>query len=247
MREELLAGGHINEVVRIGDTVRRPMPDRAPYVHDVLRMFAQHKWPGAPKYLGSDEQEREVLTYLEGHVAWEPAQPPDVWSEESLVRVAKLVRQFHDLTAGTRLAEDEEVVCHNDLSPKNTVYRDDGMGLRPYAFIDWDGAAPGRRLHDVAHVCWQFLDLGPRRSNPAGPARLLLLIADSYGLTTRDRKELVETILWWQDRCWRGIEAGASEGDPAMQALVDGGHVYAIHDAYAWVADHRAALEAPLV
>jgi len=39
-------------------------------------------------------------------------------------RVAELVRQFHDLTTGTPLAGDQEVVCHHDLSPKNTVYLD---------------------------------------------------------------------------------------------------------------------------
>jgi hypothetical protein len=28
------------------------------------------------------------------------------------------------------------------------------------------------------------------------------LICDAYGPYDRDR--LVDTILWWQDRCWRG-------------------------------------------
>jgi len=49
----------------------------------------------------------------------------------SSAEVARLVRQFHDLTAGTPLAGDQEVVYHNDLSPKNTVYRDDREGMRP--------------------------------------------------------------------------------------------------------------------
>lgn len=53
-----------------------------------------------------------------------------------LLDFAGLVREFHDLTAGSTLAGDAEVVCHNDLSPKNTVYRDPGTGLRPVAFID---------------------------------------------------------------------------------------------------------------
>jgi hypothetical protein len=243
---ERLAGGLVNDVVRIGETVRRPMPTDADYVHDVLRLFARHGWPAAPRYLGADEEGRQTLTFLEGHVAWAPAQPPAVWSEDSLARVAKLVRQFHDLTAGTPLAEDAEVVCHNDLAPRNTVYRDDGSGLLPYAFIDWDFASPGQRIHDVAHVCWQFLDLGPGRASPEGPGQLIRLVADNYGLRTRDRKALVETILWWQDRCWRGIDAQADDGDPAMQRLRSTGQVKIIQEAYAWVADHRAALEAAL-
>ena len=246
MRWVRLDGGNVNAVVRIGETVRRPMPERSGYIHDVLRLFAHHSWPAAPRYLGTDEEGRETLTYLDGHVAWATAQPFAVWAEESLVRIAKLVRQFHDLTAGSRLAGDAEVVCHNDLAPRNTVYRDDGEGLRPYAFIDWDLAGPGRRVHDVAHVCWQFLDLGSARSNASGPAQLVRLIADSYGLTHRDRSELVETILWWQDRCWRGIEAAADDGDEAMRRLRDTGQVTAIQEAYAWVAEHQAALEAAL-
>lgn len=49
-----------------------------------------------------------------------------------------------------------EVVCHNDLSPKNTVYRDTGGQLLPAAFIDWDIA-------------------GPRRADPRCRARLLAI------------------------------------------------------------------------
>jgi hypothetical protein len=41
--------------------------------------------------------------------------------DESLVTVARLVREFHDLTAGTPLAGDQKVMCHNDLPSKNTV------------------------------------------------------------------------------------------------------------------------------
>jgi hypothetical protein len=88
---------------------------------------------GRTTLAGIDDQGREVLSFIDGHVAWEPGQPPEVRPEESLVAVARLVRQFHDLTAGTELAHDQEVACHNDLSPKNTVYRDLGADLRPTA------------------------------------------------------------------------------------------------------------------
>ena len=101
-------------------------------------MLAERQWPGAPRFLGIDEHGRDIVTFLEGHVAWERVQPPDVYSEASLVRVAQLVREFHDLTSGTGPAGRDEVVCHYDLSPKNTVYRDTAAGLRPVAFIDWD-------------------------------------------------------------------------------------------------------------
>ncbi|HEV3399193.1 MAG TPA: phosphotransferase, partial [Actinomycetes bacterium] len=141
--EQQLPGGFINAVVRVGDTVRRPPPANAAFVHDLLAHRERHGWPGAPRYLGTDAQGREVLSHVDGHVAWEADQPPEVGSDESLAAAARLVRELHDLSAGTPLAGSAEVVCHNDLSPRNTVYRDTGQGLRPVAFIDWDIAAPG--------------------------------------------------------------------------------------------------------
>ncbi|MEU3519790.1 phosphotransferase [Streptomyces sp. NPDC006654] len=160
---------------------------------------------------------------------------------ESLVTVARLVREFHDLTAGTPLAGDQEVVCHNDLSPKNTVYGLSSGELRPTAFIDWDLAAPGARIHDIAHVCWQYLDLGPSVTDVGEAARRMRLIVDSYELL--DRHRLVSTILWWQDRCRRGIERQADAGDVAMARLRDAGAVRHVRTAHQWVSDHRAALE----
>jgi aminoglycoside phosphotransferase (APT) family kinase protein len=155
-----------------------------------------------------------------------------------------LVRQFHDLTADSGLAGEEEVVCHNDLSPKNTVYRDLGGGLRPVAFIDWDIAAPGARIHDVAHVCWQYVGLGPQVGDAGDAIRLVRVIAEAYGLA--DRTGLVETILWWQDRCWRGIEAAADAGEPAMMRLRELGAADEVRAAHQWTIEHRSVLEREL-
>lgn len=245
MSEVVLPGGFVNRVVRVGDTVRRSVGGRAEFVHRLLGHFEQHGWAGAPRFLGVDEQGREVLSFVEGYVAWQS--PTDrVSSTESLVRVARIVCQFHDLTAGTPLAGDQEVVCHNDLSPKNTVYRnEDGDLLLPIAFLDWDIAAPGARIHDVAHMCWQYLDLGPRVDDLAATSHRLRMMCDAYGAVNHCR--VVETILWWQDRCWRGIEAGAAAGDAAMTRLRDSGAARSVRAAYEWVVKHRAELETALI
>ncbi|WP_424536270.1 phosphotransferase [Sphaerisporangium viridialbum] len=224
--------------------MRRRTVGRPGFVHELLGDLERAGWGGAPRFLGVDERGREILSFVDGHAAWEPVQPAEVGSDESLGRVAGLVREFHDLTAGTPLAGEEEVVCHNDLSPSNTVYRDLGSGLRPVAFIDWDLAAPGRRIHDVAHVCWQYLDLGPGVGDVREAARRIRLISDAYGLDGRE--DLLESILWWQDRCRRGIEAAAAAGEPAMIRLRDDGTVRSLRAAYDWVAKHRAELASEL-
>jgi aminoglycoside phosphotransferase (APT) family kinase protein len=167
-----------------------------------------------------------------------------VTAPASLARAAQLVREFHDLTTGTPLAAGCEVVCHNDLSPQNTVYRDAGAGLRPVAFIDWDIAGPGARIHDLAHVCWQYVGLGPGIADATEAGERMRLICDAYGLADRDR--LVDTVLWWQDRCWRGILAKAEAGEPAMIGLRDSGAAGSVRREFDWVTRHRAELAAPL-
>ncbi|WP_050508442.1 hypothetical protein [Streptomyces rimosus] len=101
VREVPLPGGSVHAVVRVGRTVRRPATPRSGFVRELLRHFERHGRPGAPRHLGSDEAGRDVRDYVEGHVVWEPVQPKAVHSDASLVRAARIVRRFHDLTAGT--------------------------------------------------------------------------------------------------------------------------------------------------
>ena len=105
-----------------------------------------------------DEQGREVWSFIEGDV---PIPPFPEWSmsEAALVSVARLQRRLHDAAAGfdasTHAWNDEladprggPVVGHNDICPENVVFRE-GEAI---AFLDWDFAAPGRTLWDVAAV-----------------------------------------------------------------------------------------------
>ncbi|MFJ6568513.1 phosphotransferase family protein [Streptomyces sp. NPDC091292] len=244
MPETPLPGGFVNDVVRVGATVRRRPSPRAAFTHGLLGFLAERGWEGAPRFLGLDERGREVLGHIEGEVPLRDGEAGAAASDSALARVARMVREFHDLTADSPLSGDQEVVCHNDLSPRNTVYATGDGAWRPVAFIDWDLAAPGARVHDVAHVCWQYLDLGPTVTDLPATARRLRLICDAYGLT--ERTDLIPTILWWQDRCARGIEAAADRGDPAMTALRSRDVPTKIRAASHWLTAHTTALSASL-
>ena len=67
-REVPLPGGVANRgrVVRIGDTVRRPLRAASPATHALLRHLEKVGFDGAPRLLGVDEQGREVLGYIPG-------------------------------------------------------------------------------------------------------------------------------------------------------------------------------------
>jgi len=112
MNEYSLPGGAVSGAVRIGDTVHRQVGIRAGFVHELLGFFERAGWPGAPRFLGLDARGREIVSFVDGYVAWRPdaSARASVTGEASLVRGAELVREFHDLTADSPLAEDQEVV-----------------------------------------------------------------------------------------------------------------------------------------
>ncbi len=84
----------MNDVARVGDMVRRPPRARAAFVHALLDHFERHGWP-EPAVLGVDRQGREILSYLDGQVAWDPTPRPGragtagwSWSSSQLARRA---------------------------------------------------------------------------------------------------------------------------------------------------------------
>jgi hypothetical protein len=182
--EEPLVGGKASAgVVRVGATVRRPPAPNAEFAHRLLGFLEAQGFSGVPRYLGDDDAGREILTFIEGWV------PPDLsysaWSEGQLVSVARLLRRFHDATSGTDLAGTRETVCHGDLSPTNVVWRD---GV-PVALLDFDHAAPGSRIDDIAFMSWAFVLAGRDDDGFVGTkvrARRLRVICDAYGLDDRD-------------------------------------------------------------
>jgi hypothetical protein len=64
--EEQLDGGNTSGAVRAGDTVRRTAGPSTPTVHSLLAHLAAKGFTGAPRAVGFDEQDREVLTFLKG-------------------------------------------------------------------------------------------------------------------------------------------------------------------------------------
>ena len=181
-----LTGGRVTAgVVKVGDTIRRPPPARSAFVHAFLGHLEAIGFDAAPRFLGTDGQGRDILSYIDGYV------PPELgwWSDNQLAAAAVLIRRLHDATAGTPLAQDAEVVCHNDLSPCNVVFVDG----TPSAIIDFDAAAPGARLFDVGYATWLWLDIGNSEMSVREQMRRLSLFAASYGVPTS--RPLIDAMM----------------------------------------------------
>ena len=103
--EKPLIGGWVTAgVVRVVETVRRPIGPSAPFVHALLSHLEEVGFDGSPRLLGIDEQDREVLTYLDGDV---PSNcPAIVWDDRQVAAAGGLLRRFHDATVGSELGQE---------------------------------------------------------------------------------------------------------------------------------------------
>jgi aminoglycoside phosphotransferase (APT) family kinase protein len=157
--EVRLEGGSMTHVVRVGDTVRRSPGRQSAAVQALLRHLESEGVDGAPRALGFDDQGRETVTFIDGKLGF-------VWDDDVLPVLGSLIRRLHDAAASFDylphagswigpIRAPVETICHNDIVPRNTVYRD----RMPFAFIDWDGAAPGPRAWDLAYAAAAFIPL----------------------------------------------------------------------------------------
>lgn len=226
--EEPLGGG-LTKPVRVGDTVRRTAGPWTPAIHALLRHLASVGFDGAPRVLGIDERGREVLTFITGDVGWRPY-PEGMFDDGALLAAAQLIRRYHDAVRDFVPPADsawrflvgaprEGIVCHNDLAPYNTVYRDG----RPCAFIDWDLAAPAPQAWDLAGAAYRFVPLYSddqcrTLGMPLQPrGRRLRLFCDAYGL--KDRQDFVALIRRHVQVCYDSDRLSGKSGAWSLRSL----------------------------
>jgi Phosphotransferase enzyme family len=263
--EVLLAGGVANQgaVVRVGDTVRRPAGPHSPAVAALLGHLEAVGCTVAPRFLGYDEQGREVLSWVEGDV---PLPPFPAWatSEAALRSVARLLRTYHDALAGfvpppgarwspeladpavngTR-ADGWCPACHDDVCPENVVFRDG----KAVALLDFDFAAPGRRLWDVVSTAAMWVPIEAlewRRAHPPGldAVARIAAFADAYGLTAEECHDFV-AVLEERHAVGRAfVDRRVQAGEPAfvqMATEFGAGERWVATDR--WVAAERHNIE----
>ena len=260
---ELLTGDGVTAgIVRIGDTVRRPLRPFSLTIQAYLAHLRDAGFTGAPLPLGVDEQGREVLSFVPGDVPRNPL-PAETAGDEVLVGLARLIRALHEASAGWVPPPDAvwggtpastgrpvtgaaELVSHRDYYPGNVVFRDG----RPAALIDFDLAKPTTRLYDIANALWYWAPLrDPRDRAPAFtgadiPHRVAVF-ADAYGMTAQQRAELAPFAVEMARRYHEDSRASA-ELDPVFRKLWEDGARDELPRAEAWLREAAPAITARL-
>ncbi len=233
--DEILPGGVANAgaVVRRGGFVLRPANPHSVPVHAFLRELRSTGFDGASWPVGIEADGRERLVFIDGDVPVPPF-PPWAQTDDALASVADLLRSFHEgssrVPPGPGPWSDEladpaggPLVCHNDVCLENVVFRDG----RAVALLDFDFAAPGRAVFDLAASARMCVPVDDDRSADRlgfaaadRPARLRL-VADSYGLDAAGRADLVVHL----DRSMRSggafVQRRVDAGDPNFIRMLD--------------------------
>jgi Phosphotransferase enzyme family len=209
--EEHLSGGTLTSVVRVGDTVHRPTGPWSPVVHALLIHLQTVGFERAPRFLGIDDQGREVLTFLPGTVANWPW-PQVMLSDDGPRQIGEWLRDYHDAVRSFERPEDTswrngssgpdigQLILHGDPGPWNAVWYEGKL----QGFIDWDLAHPGDPAEEVLEALWHVVPLYD--DDACGEAgflegcdrmRRVAVFLDTYGSSIRfeDEPSMANAVL----------------------------------------------------
>jgi Phosphotransferase enzyme family len=178
--ELLLTGGAVTSgVVRVGDTVRRPAGEGSELTRDVLVHLERAGFDAAPRWLGVDDQGRDILSWIDGDTFTERSQmhpyigdPPVriTFRDDQVVVAMRLLRRYHEAFA-------QDVICHGDYGPWNIVWRN----AMPFAIIDFDNVYRGAAEDDVGYALRMFVGYGFAAAQPKELVRRTRSALTAYG------------------------------------------------------------------
>ena len=145
-------------ILRIGNTVHRPVGWWTPAVHKLLRYLESVGFKYSPRVLGFDSKGREILSFIDGDSG------KDSWTkivtDQGLRKYAKLLREYHNAVSEYHPANNSEwaymkggvkggeIICHGDFGVWNIVWRNE----EPVGIVDWDFVLPAKPRYDVLYA-----------------------------------------------------------------------------------------------
>ncbi|MGM0852744.1 MAG: phosphotransferase enzyme family protein [Bacillota bacterium] len=253
--EKLLTGGNVSDVYQSGNTVRRELKPDSKRIHALLKHLEHKGFDYAPAFLGIDEKGREVLSFIDGEAGHYPLKPY-MWSDGVLQEIAKILRQYHDCVSDFPIDDswdsldntppDREVICHNDFAIYNIIFNHE----KPVGIIDFDVAAPGPRIWDIAYTLYTCVPLSRFFVTETGEKvyyesiqnadrikRRIQLFIEAYG--ERFEQDYIETVLQRIEGLCKTITRKANEGDPAFRKIIAEGHLVHYQKDIAFIKEYR--------
>ena len=193
----------MNHVIKIGDTIRKQIKHNwlhqkgHPLIHSYLQFLEEKGMEGVPRFLGIDEQGREMFSYVSGETA-ESGLGFDadcLHSDQAICDMARFLRKLHDISVdflptaikggwiNPQLSEETyETICHGDAAIWNFALVD----KRIVGIFDFDQACPGTRTWDLTLTLFSAVLVSCYDYVPAeheeNTRRRIRLFFEAYGM-----------------------------------------------------------------
>lgn len=208
------------------DKVHRSAGNWTPRTHQFLNFLHANHFTCVSRPLGFDESGREVLSFMNGKTYDDPL-PAIARSKETLISVAHLLRQYHELSQKFLLEnleakdgwmfkskEPQEVICHGDFAPYNICF-ENGKAI---GMIDFDTAHPGPRVWDIVYALYRFCPFySPEDPHDFGNLEDKIsraqLFCEAYGLSEQAKLGLLDLMIERLEDLVNFLLASAKSGD----------------------------------
>lgn len=173
-------------VTKFGYKLYRPYKSENKISNQFLIFLENENFLYSQKYLGKDNRNRCVFSYVKGFV------PKEIGNTtlDQLLKFIEIVKEFHKKSK--KFKNNNHVWCHGDLSPCNTVFDENE---NPISIIDWDGLSMKNRLNDICYVLWLWINIGdPNKSNNIKIYELSIAIR-KWELSNKELKNLKISFL----------------------------------------------------
>ena len=217
--------------------IYKPVQPWSKQIADYLAFLRSKGFYNVPEPLGFDELGNQIFSYVDGETCDYPLSD-EIKSEATLCSAAELLRKYHDvseqyirtetfpLDGWMFPAKDPiEVICHNDFAPYNICFNEgQAIGL-----IDFETAAPGPRIWDIAYALYRFAPF-TNPSNKDGFGNLTDQLkraetfCDIYGLDKSARSQLANVMIERLETLNKFLLHSANEGIAKYQACIAAGH-----------------------
>ena len=239
--------GNMADVYRLGDRVRKPKGTWWPATRQVLRYLEDAGYPHSQR-ITSESSDLVDFRYVDGNTISPDLHGAD--DDHTLIVIGTRVREMHDTLIDFRLDPGTETVpwpisppgnnilCHNDISPWNTVMLDDEV----QAFIDWDLVSFGTREWELAWMCWRWAPIYPQGERTAfsadSQAARCRTLLEAYGLDALNLDDFVALIDRRMESALEVVEQLGAQGVPGFDRLLATGMHLSGHEDRAWLAEH---------
>jgi len=239
MEEKILTGGGTrNQTVKIGNIIHKKAPEQHPMVRAYLLYLEKEKMQGVPRFLGIDEQGRDMLSYLPGKTMGPdyPHDHPCLHSDQCVIDTARFMRKLHDISVGflPRAVEAgwinpffsneaPEIICHGDAATWNFVFVNDRIA----GLFDFEQAYPGTRYWELASTVPMMSFPLPYDYNPNLHAdkakRQVKLFFEEYGMPcpTNFIEIVVARMLRFEDNLCKDVAKRVTAGGEEAVAIMN--------------------------